>query len=137
MFATAQTAKAYSCRTNVRNFFNSINRLGDSIEYTPDRRDTAMVENQITAGSRPVSINMRADPKRRDLIDAAAEILSVDRTSFILDAACRRAEEVIVDRKLFLLSDEAFDRFEQALNANPIRSNECVKELLARPKPWS
>lgn len=96
-----------------------------------------MVENQITAGSRPVSINMRADPKRRDLIDAAAEILSVDRTSFILDAACRRAEEVIVDRKLFLLSDEAFDRFEQALNANPIRSNECVKELLARPKPWS
>jgi len=96
-----------------------------------------MVENLGSTGDRPVSINMRADPKRRDLIDAAAEILSVDRTSFILDAACRRAEEVIVDRKLFLLSDEAFDRFEQALNANPIRSNECVKELLARPKPWS
>lgn len=96
-----------------------------------------MAENLNTAGSRPVSINMRADPKRRDLIDAAAEILSVDRTSFILDAACRRAEEVIVDRKLFLLSDEAFDRFEQALTANPIRSNECVKALLARPRPWS
>jgi uncharacterized protein (DUF1778 family) len=80
---------------------------------------------------------MRADAKRRDLIDAAAEILSIDRTSFILDAACKRAEEVILDRKLFLLSDEAFDRFEQALTANPIRNNECVKKLLARPRPWS
>lgn len=86
---------------------------------------------------KPVPINMRADAKRRDLIDAAAEILSVDRTSFILEAACKRAEEVILDRKLFLLSDEAFDRFEQALSANPLGSNECVKKLLARPKPWS
>ncbi|PBP33042.1 hypothetical protein CCL14_25760 [Pseudomonas syringae] len=96
-----------------------------------------MVERASEIGVKPVSINMRADSKRRDLIDAAAEILSVDRTSFILDAACRRAEEVIVDRKLFLLSDDAFDRFEKALDANPIRSNECVKNLLARPKPWS
>ncbi|MFR0672427.1 DUF1778 domain-containing protein [Enterobacterales bacterium AW_CKDN230030176-1A_HGKHYDSX7] len=95
------------------------------------------MERVMPTSAKPVSINMRADPKRRDLIDAAAEILSVDRTSFILDAACRRAEEVIVDRKLFVLSEEAFDRFEKALDAHPIRSNECVKRLLARPKPWS
>ncbi|MBA1189742.1 DUF1778 domain-containing protein [Pseudomonas entomophila] len=95
------------------------------------------MERVTPTGAKPVSINMRADPKRRDLIDAAAEILSVDRTSFILDAACRRAEEVIVDRKLFVLSEEAFDRFEKALDAHPIRSNECVKSLLVRPKPWS
>ncbi|MCY1185123.1 hypothetical protein D9M73_258750 [compost metagenome] len=95
------------------------------------------MERTAETGVKPVSINMRADSKRRDLIDAAADILSIDRTSFILDAACRRAEEVIVDRKLFLLSDEAFDRFEKALDANPIRSNECVKKLLSRPKPWS
>ncbi|AMA45067.1 type II toxin-antitoxin system TacA family antitoxin [Pseudomonas alabamensis] len=95
------------------------------------------MERVTPTGVKPVSINMRADPKRRDLIDAAAEILSVDRTSFILDAACRRAEEVIVDRKLFVLSEEAFDRFEKALDAHPIKSNECVKRLLARPKPWS
>ena len=96
-----------------------------------------MVERLTESGAKPVSINMRADSKRRDLIDAAADILCIDRTSFILDAACRRAEEVIVDRKLFLLSDEAFDRFEKALDANPIRSNECIAKLLARPRPWS
>lgn len=95
---------------------------------------TMTVEKTV---EKPVAINMRADAKRRDLIDAAAEIMSVDRTSFILEAACKRAEEVILDRKLFLLSDEAFDRFEQALTANSLRSNECVKNLLARPRPWS
>lgn len=96
-----------------------------------------MDRNVPEVGVKPVSINMRADLKRRNLIDAAAEILCVDRTSFILDAACRRAEEVIVDRKLFLLSDEAFDRFERALEANPLSANERVKALLAAPKPWS
>lgn len=96
-----------------------------------------MTQTRCDEKAKPVPINMRADPKRRDLIDTAALILSVDRTSFILDAACKRAEEVILDRRLFLLSDEAFDRFEQALDADPIRSNECVKNLLARPKPWS
>ena len=96
-----------------------------------------MTSIALKTGNKPVPINMRADAKRRDLIDTAAEILSVDRTSFILDAACKRAEEVILDRRLFLLSDEAFDRFEQALTANPIGSNECVRKLLARPKRWS
>ncbi|WP_459207434.1 type II toxin-antitoxin system TacA family antitoxin [Pseudomonas sp. MLB6B] len=96
-----------------------------------------MDRNVPEVGVKPVSINMRADLKRRNLIDAAAEILCVDRTSFILDAACRRAEEVIVDRKLFLLSDEAFERFERALEANPLSANERVKALLAAPKPWS
>lgn len=96
-----------------------------------------MDRNVSEVGVKPVSINMRADLKRRNLIDAAAEILCVDRTSFILDAACRRAEEVIVDRKLFLLNDEAFERFEKALEANPLSANERIKVLLATPKPWS
>lgn len=96
-----------------------------------------MKSTDIQTGVKPVSINMRADSKRRDLIDAAADILCIDRTSFILDAACRRAEEVIVDRKLFLLSDEAFESFEKALDSNPLRNNECVTKLLARPRPWS
>ncbi|MFP3335723.1 DUF1778 domain-containing protein, partial [Pseudomonas sp. SIMBA_064] len=62
---------------------------------------------QINEGDKPVPINMRVDTKRRSLIDAAVELLETDRTSFILDAACRRAEEVIMDRQVYLLSDEA------------------------------
>jgi uncharacterized protein (DUF1778 family) len=93
--------------------------------------------DQLIECDKPVPINMRVDTRKRSLIDAAVEILGTDRTSFILEAACKRAEEVLLDRRLFMLSDEAFDRFEQALADNSLGNNECVKKLLARPKPWS
>ncbi len=104
---------------------------------TPRFRKLNMTTLTELKSNKPVQINMKVNLKQRELIDTAAAILSVDRTSFILDAACKRAEEVILDRRLFLLGDEAFDRFEQALDADPIRSNECVKRLLVKPKPWS
>jgi len=92
---------------------------------------------QLIERGKPVPINMRVDTKKRSLIDAAVELLGTDRTSFILDAACKRAEEVILDRQLFILSDEAFDRFEQALENNPMRSNKCLQKLMSTPDPWS
>ncbi|WP_201170361.1 type II toxin-antitoxin system TacA family antitoxin [Pseudomonas sp. S31] len=92
---------------------------------------------QIIEREKPVPINMRVDTKKRSLIDAAVELLGTDRTSFILDAACKRAEEVIMDRQLFLLSDEAFDRFEKALDENPLRDNKCLQKLMSKPSPWS
>lgn len=86
---------------------------------------------------KPVPINMRADASKRNLIDMAAKLLGRDRTSFILEAACQKAEEVILEKQLFMLDDAAFDAFEQALQNNPARGNECLQTLLARPKRWS
>ena len=85
----------------------------------------------------PVQINMRVDIRKRSLIDAAVELLGTDRTSFILDAACRRAEDVITDGQLFLLSSDAFDRFEQALEQNALKDNKCLQKLLSKPSLWS
>lgn len=87
--------------------------------------------------AKPVPINMRTDERKRNLIDLAAALSGRDRTSFILDAACQKAEEVILDKRLFLLDDDAFDTFEQAIEANPLRGNECLHQLLERPKRWS
>jgi uncharacterized protein (DUF1778 family) len=87
--------------------------------------------------TKPVPINMRADEKKRNLIDLAAAMSGRDRTSFILEAACQKAEEVILDKRLFLLDDVAFDAFEQAIEANPARGNKCLHQLLERPKRWS
>lgn len=86
---------------------------------------------------RPAAINMRVDVKKRNLIDMAAAMLGSDRTSFIVDAACQKAEDVILDRRLFVLDDVAFDSFERALENNPIGENTCLRQLLARPKIWS
>ncbi|MNP59977.1 hypothetical protein D3C76_1550200 [compost metagenome] len=85
----------------------------------------------------PIQITMRVDIRKLSLIDAAAELRGTDRTSFILDAACRRAEEVITDRQLFLLSDDAIDRFEQGLKQNALKDNKCLQKLLYKPTLWS
>jgi uncharacterized protein (DUF1778 family) len=62
-----------------------------------------------------VSINMRVDSKKRNLIDIAANMIGSDRTSFIMDAACKLAEDVILDQRIFILDNSKFDAFEQAL----------------------
>ncbi|MBD8792669.1 DUF1778 domain-containing protein [Pseudomonas syringae] len=81
-------------------------------------------------------LNIRVDVQTRDLIDAAVSVLKVDRTSFILDAASKRAQEVIMDQQVFQLSDEAFDRFEEALNANPLSENTCLQTFLKHKPRW-
>ncbi|MGP5105811.1 MULTISPECIES: type II toxin-antitoxin system TacA family antitoxin [Pseudomonas] len=96
---------------------------------------------QLAANSpekiKPVAINMRADSKKRDLIDMAAAMSGSDRTSFILDAACKRAEEVILDQRVFVIEDADFDKFERALQLNPLKSNDRLRALLERPSRWS
>jgi len=47
-----------------------------------------------------------------------------------------QAEEVILDRRLLVLDENAFDSFEQALESNPVRGNRCLQKLLARPNRW-
>ena len=80
-------------------------------------------------------INMRVEPSQQDLLTKAARVLKVDRTTFILEAACREAENVLLDRRFFQLDEETFDAFEEALAAPPPGVTE-LKELLAGPPPW-
>src|SRR2546426_494441 len=54
---------------------------------------------------RDVAINLRANRRQRALIDRAAEALGKNRSDFMLEAACREANTVLVDRR-FLLIDE-------------------------------
>ncbi|ATO31363.1 hypothetical protein DDI_0195 [Dickeya dianthicola RNS04.9] len=64
-------------------------------------------------------INIRAKASQRELIDVAAKLLLKSRTEFILDAACREAEDVLLDQRLFLVNDEQYDAFMQALICVP------------------
>ncbi|MFM8706480.1 MAG: DUF1778 domain-containing protein, partial [Planctomycetia bacterium] len=51
-------------------------------------------EGQAMKQSRlDVSINIRAQKRQRDLIDQAADRLGRSRSEFMLDAACREAED--------------------------------------------
>ena len=47
---------------------------------------------------RDAAINLRALPGRRDLIDQAAGLLGKNRSDFMLEAACERAKNVLLDQ---------------------------------------
>ena len=80
-------------------------------------------------------VNMRIEPKQLDLIDTAANLCSKSRSAFMLDAAYRAAQEAMLDRRLFGLSDEQWEAFNQALDTAPTK-NETLAQLLAASAPW-
>jgi uncharacterized protein (DUF1778 family) len=85
--------------------------------------------------ARGETINLRANRNQKVLIDRAAEALGRSRSDFMLDAACREAESVLLDRRYFTLSDEAFRRFTNILD-NPPMDNPRLRRLLQTKAPW-
>jgi uncharacterized protein (DUF1778 family) len=88
-----------------------------------------------TATPERISINLRTDATSRDLIDLAAEAVGKNRSEFMLEAARRQATAVLLDRRLFLLDDQAFRRFTAALDAAPAE-NPRLRRLLRTRAPW-
>jgi hypothetical protein len=57
---------------------------------------SSMLPSETRANSaqpRDININIRAKRTQRDLIDQAAEMLGKSRSDFMLETACREAEE--------------------------------------------
>ena len=81
------------------------------------------------------AIALKVLPSQRSIIDRAAVLSGKNRTEFILDVAYREAINVILDRRLFVLDDEAFQRFEEALNSPP-KANPKLQLLLDTKAPW-
>ena len=88
------------------------------------------------AGARGETINLRASQKQKALIDRAAEALGRSRSDFMLETACREAEAVLLDRRYFSLSADAFKRFTAMLDKPPA-SNPKLQRLLQTKPPWA
>ena len=85
--------------------------------------------------TRKAPINIRALAAQRSLIDRAAAIQNKSRTEFMLEAACREAENTLLDQRLYFLTQKKFKAFETALS-NPVTENERITDLLASISPW-
>jgi uncharacterized protein (DUF1778 family) len=84
---------------------------------------------------RDVTINLRANRRQRALIDRAAESLGKNRSDFMLEAACREADAVLLDRRFFLLDEKTYRRFVAALDKPP-SDNPRLRRLLTTKAPW-
>ncbi|WP_369979130.1 DUF1778 domain-containing protein [Xanthomonas bundabergensis] len=80
-------------------------------------------------------INFRAPAAKQALIDHAVEVSGMNRTEFILEAACEKAREMLADQTRFALSEQNLRRFNALLDA-PLESNAAIRRLLSTPAPW-
>ena len=84
---------------------------------------------------RDTPINLRARAEQRELIDQAAQLLGKNRSDFMLDAACDKAQSVLLDQIFFRLDAGRFAQFNALLDA-PTAHNPGLKRLMAVQSPW-
>lgn len=85
--------------------------------------------------TRVAPINLRALPAQRELIDRAADVLGKNRSDFMLESACERARNVLLDQTFFELDETRLAEFIALLDAPPA-PNAGLERLLAVQAPW-
>ncbi len=88
-----------------------------------------------TQPNEAISINIRTTLRQRDLIDQAAKRLGRSRSDFMLDSACREAEDVLLDQRFFNVNDVVFAKF-KALVDEPLPTTDKLRRLLKTKIPW-
>jgi uncharacterized protein (DUF1778 family) len=89
-----------------------------------------------TTKSRRDTLNLRIPPAERNLIDRAAISTGKTRTDFILEAARRAAEDVLLDRALLSVGLDAYAEFLRRLDA-PAQPNERLRRTMQSIPPWA
>ena len=80
-------------------------------------------------------INLRALASQKNLIDRAALLLNRSRSDFMLEAACKEAEMVLLNQRLFFTTEAAYQSFVSLLES-PLEENEELSALLKSKSPW-
>lgn len=113
-------------------------RTGGSV-LTSDTQSSRVCVSDVYTGRltmRDAAINLRAKTEQRDLIDQAAAMLGKNRSDFMLEAACDRAQSILLDQVFFKLDAGRFKTFLQRLDA-PSATNEGLARLMDVQAPWA
>ncbi len=82
-----------------------------------------------------VCIDLSATLHQDALIRRAAEATRKSVTEFVLDSACRAAENALLDQRLFLLNDLDWQKFQETLD-RPARVRPRLQKLMKDKFPW-
>jgi uncharacterized protein (DUF1778 family) len=94
-----------------------------------------MAAELTTPTTRNATVNLRLQASARDLIDQAAAALGKSRTEFMVEAARREAQAVLLDRCVFAISHKNFAAFVAALDRPPA-DNPRLRRLFRTAAPW-
>ena len=80
-------------------------------------------------------VNFRTSSQRLAVIDRAAAVRGVSRTEFVLRSSEAAAIDVLTERPVITLGDEAWGDFVAALDA-PVELDPAAKARYARSPQW-
>lgn len=89
----------------------------------------------VTTATRSARLGLRATPEQEAVLRRAADVAHKSLTDFILDSACRSAEQTLLDQRLFMVSGSQYQALMELLE-RPTEDNEGLHNLFARPVPW-
>lgn len=108
-----------------------------------DNTKTLAAKNEVrvksgqsrTLRAKTSRLGFRASEPQAKIIRIASDISHKSLTDFIMDSAYQAAEKVILDQRLFMVSDDIFNKFSEILD-RPEQDNEGLKDLLSSSSPW-
>lgn len=77
-------------------------------------------------------LHLRLDAEQKALLEAASQATGTSVSTFVLTAATEAATDVLADRREFVLDQDAWRAFDEAL-ARPAGDVAGLSELLAAP----
>lgn len=82
--------------------------------------------------SKTERIDVRASSSVKQLFQEAARPCNKNVSEFLLDAGVTAANQVLADRRHFMLNDDQWQAFQQALD-RPVQAKPRLKKLLNEP----
>lgn len=73
----------------------------------------------MTASSKTQRVDLRISPAAKQLIQAAAQAQDKSVSEFLLDSSLTSAVEALAERRLFILDEARWAKFQAALDAPP------------------
>jgi uncharacterized protein (DUF1778 family) len=80
-------------------------------------------------------LGLRTTPAQAALIQRAAEVTRKSVTEFVLSSVCEKAEQAVLDQRLFMVDERTWSAFHDALE-KPGVIRKGVRSLFAEPAVW-
>ena len=77
-------------------------------------------------------IDIRTSAKVKAVLQQAASAVNKTVSEFLLDTGLSAASETLTSRKVFALTEDQWDKFQLALEADP-KDKSALKKLLTEP----
>lgn len=94
-----------------------------------------MATAPASPNGRSARLGVRATPEQEAVLRRAADVARKTLTDFILDSACKAAEQTLLDQRLFMVSGSQYQALMDLLE-RPEQSNDGLRDLFARKAPW-